>query len=369
MYSPQHIVFSGGGTGGHLFPGLVVADELRRTDAALRITFAGCGREFEQRHVEAAGYGYLSITCRPWPRRAWRLPGFALEHFRAVRTSEKFLREQGADLVVGLGGFASVPTARAAVTLGVPLVLLEQNVVAGRANRWLAPFAARVCTAFHETWDSLPATACAVTTGNPVRVAHRKPRSANSEKLLLILGGSGGARELNEHVPSALAQCRASLAGWSVVHQCGASAVETTRAAYDHVGVPAEIQPFVIDLLSLVSRADLAVCRGGGTTLAELAAAEVPAIVCPWAGAADDHQLRNAEVFLSLGACRLIDTRETASALDARLAEALGELMSNESARRDMALAMRRLANPTAALLVAEVIRETISPNARLRAA
>jgi UDP-N-acetylglucosamine--N-acetylmuramyl-(pentapeptide) pyrophosphoryl-undecaprenol N-acetylglucosamine transferase len=358
----QHLIFSGGGTGGHLFPGLAVAAELRRRDPRLHITFAGSGRELERRHVEAAGFDYLPIECRPWPRRPWRLPGFALGHLASIRAATRYLNRRGADAVIGLGGYASVPMARAALALDVPLVLLEQNAVAGRANRWLAARAQCVCTSFDETRHSLPAAAHALLTGNPVRPAFLDRGRPQREKLLLVLGGSGGAADLNEHSPLALTSCRDLLTGWQIIHQSGTTSAAATQAWYRRLGMEVEVSPFLDDLPELLSRAELVICRGGGTTLAELAATGVPAIVCPFARAANNHQRRNAEVYYSADACLMVDGRDPKRPLSVQLAAALSQLLRDDSQRLAMAAAMRRLATPSAAQTVAAVIRAMAVP-------
>ncbi|HEY2895392.1 MAG TPA: UDP-N-acetylglucosamine--N-acetylmuramyl-(pentapeptide) pyrophosphoryl-undecaprenol N-acetylglucosamine transferase, partial [Pirellulales bacterium] len=144
----DHIVFAGGGTAGHLFPGLAVAEYLRLHAPKLRITFAGTGKPFELRHVAASGFEYLELSCQPFPRRASEALRFLSGNISGYYEAKRFLRDQNVDLVVGLGGYASVPAARAAAGLKIPCVLLEQNAVPGRATRWLAPAAALVCSAF-----------------------------------------------------------------------------------------------------------------------------------------------------------------------------------------------------------------------------
>ncbi|HEY5314013.1 MAG TPA: glycosyltransferase, partial [Pirellulales bacterium] len=166
----NHVVFSGGGTGGHLFPGLAVAASLVKSAPGTRITFAGSGRELERRLVAEAGYRYLAIDCRPFRLRPDRLVSFMTAHIRGRVRARALLAAEQPNVVVGLGGFASVPLAHAAAAARIPLVLLEQNAVAGRANRWLAPRASLICLAFEEARAGLPRTAGRVLlTGNPIR--------------------------------------------------------------------------------------------------------------------------------------------------------------------------------------------------------
>ena len=151
MKHRTHIVFSGGGTGGHLFPGLAVAERLCEEITQLRITFAGSGKAFEQQRVAAAGYEYLALPCRPLPDKAGDTVPFFVENLAGYFAARRFLREERVDAVVGLGGYASVPMGRAAARCNRPLILLEQNVIPGRATRWLSKKADLICTSFAET--------------------------------------------------------------------------------------------------------------------------------------------------------------------------------------------------------------------------
>jgi len=166
--STTHIVFSGGGTGGHLFPGLAVAQQLAAAVPGLRITFCGGGKPFERKYVSRAGFEYLTLPARPLPHGAREAVAFLVENVAGYLAASRFLSEEHVAAVVGLGGYASVPMARAATQRRVPLVLLEQNAIAGRATRWLARRAALVCTAFDET-AGLRCRCPVRVTGNPVR--------------------------------------------------------------------------------------------------------------------------------------------------------------------------------------------------------
>jgi len=352
-----HIVLSGGGTGGHLFPGLAVAARLIAGRPGLRITFAGSGKPFEREQVAAAGFHYLPIRCAALPRGvggAWR---FLADNLAGYRAASRFLQEAEAGVVIGLGGYASVPMARAAVAQGVPLVLLEQNAVPGRATRWLARRAAVVCTAFESCHARLPWRCQVRLTGNPVRTAANIATWAQGDcPRLLALGGSSGSRALNEALPIALAALGRAVEGWRFLHQAGREDADATRQRYRGLGVEAEVVEFLADVPGALAGADLAVCRSGGTTLAELAAAELPALLVPYPHAADDHQRRNAEVFAAAGACRVLDERDGTGSLGQRMAGVLGELLSDAPRRRVMSRAMRGLGRPAAAATVSDLV-------------
>ncbi len=215
FHDRPHIVFSGGGTAGHLFPGLALAEMLRRWD--WRITFVGTGKTFERRHVIAAGHDYLVLPSRPFSRRVREALLFLTDNVSGFYAARRFLQAEGATLVVGLGGYASGATTRAARSLDIPYVLVEQNAYPGKATRWLADGAELVCAAFADVRGHL-APGCHVrTTGTPVRREFLRHQAATQQRLagtttadadrkprLLVLGGSGGARALNEHVPAAV---------------------------------------------------------------------------------------------------------------------------------------------------------------------
>jgi UDP-N-acetylglucosamine--N-acetylmuramyl-(pentapeptide) pyrophosphoryl-undecaprenol N-acetylglucosamine transferase len=356
-----HIVFTGGGTGGHLFPGLAVAERLREAFPRLRITFAGGGKPWERDQVTASGFDYLALPCRPWPRRLRDLGRFVVDNAIGYRQARRFLGEQSVAAVVGLGGYTSGPMARAAIGRRIPLVLLEQNVTAGRVNRWLAPRAALVCTSFAQTGDCLPALCRVVHTGNPIRsgfTASGRSRSTDSARQLLILGGSGGARSLNEHVPRVLAQVRTSLTGWQILHQTGPADAEVTRELYRSLGLRARVAPFLADMPGVLASTGLAICRAGGTTLAELAAAGVPAILVPYPYAANNHQRLNADVFAAAGGGLVLDDRDAPGQLEPRLVYHLPELLGDCQRRTAMAHALKQQAKPDAAREVARLVAE-----------
>ena len=364
-----HIVFSGGGTGGHLFPGLAVAEELAAAIPRARITFCGSGKTFERRHAAQAGFEYLTLPSRPLPHGAREALAFVVENLAGYLAAGRFLRDERVAAVVGLGGYASVPMARAAARHRLPLVLLEQNAVAGRATRWLSRRATLVCTAFEQTQRTLHCRCPVRATGNPVRKGFLRSCSythpIGAPRQLLILGGSGGARALNESAPRALYKVRQQLQGWRVVHQSGEAGLEATRTLYDKLALQATVVPFLPDMPALLAATDLAVCRAGGTTLAELAAAGVPAVLLPYPHATDDHQLANARLYAANGGCVTIDERDVPGRLDDSLAEMLCFVLANDGLRQRMAAAMSELARPNAAADVAGLIWSIVSSRSR----
>jgi UDP-N-acetylglucosamine--N-acetylmuramyl-(pentapeptide) pyrophosphoryl-undecaprenol N-acetylglucosamine transferase len=353
-----HIVFSGGGTGGHLFPGLAVAERLSEEIANLRVTFAGSGKAFEQKHVAAAGFEYLALPCRPLPGKPGEAVSFIVENLAGYFAARRFLKEEKVDAVVGLGGYASVPMGRAAARSDIPLVLLEQNVIPGRANRWLAKQSDLICTSFPETEERLPGQCPVRFTGNPVRreflaFQGKQPKAAPQ---LLVLGGSGGARSINENVPRALYRLQSQLTNWKILHQTGEADFQATTVLYEKLAVEATVVPFLNDLPRQLQQSNLVVCRAGGTTLAELAAVGVPAVLIPYPTAKDDHQRKNALVYANAGAALLVEEPAVPGRLDDALTEQLQLFLPEAEKWQEMSAAMARLGRPHAAADVAEMV-------------
>lgn len=372
-----HVVFAGGGTGGHLFPGLAVAEELTAGWPEASITFVGGGKSFERQHVAAAGHRYAAVPCRPLPRRPWHAMRFVADNLAGYWAARWLLREQRVALVVGLGGYASAAMVRAAQDQHLPTVLLEANAVPGRATRWLAPGASLVCAAFPEIAPFLKPGVRLRATGTPIRpqfapaarpMNHRLPLAARPrQKQLLVLGGSGGARRLNEALPRTAYKLGAALRDWRIVHQTGDEQVAATQELYRKLGLDAVVVSFIDNMADVLRETDLAVSRGGGATLAELAATGTPAAVVPYAGATDDHQTHNARRFAAAEACRWVAEDDATARLDHRLARALAPLAADDGARERMAARMRDLARPFAAAEIAATVRELLH-GAALRA-
>ena len=368
MQPSPHIVFAGGGTAGHLFPGLAVADQLVRDLGRVRITFAGTGKPFERKHVAADGFEYVAMPCRPFPSRARDAFRFVRDNVAGYYSSSWFLREQQATLVVGLGGYASTPMVKAAFRRDLPAVLLEQNAVPSLATRWLSTKAALICAAFEEVREALRAGVRLRITGNPLHptflsllesesAAHAALKTKRPKRIL-VLGGSSGARTLNQAVPPALYRMGERLENCEIVHQTGERDEQATRTLYGKLGLKATVTAFISNMPRILLDTDLAISRAGGTTLAELAAARVPAILLPYPRAADDHQKSNAEVFQAAGACRILDQREVSGRLDHALAGVISDLLAGELVRQQMSQAMERLARLDATQTVARCIAE-----------
>jgi len=348
-------LFAGGGSGGHLFSGIAVAEEILSRDPSCRIVFAGSERGIEKAILARTKWRHVALPVVP-PGTMVRRPlrsVFAVSS--AVRRSLRLVDEVRPDAVIGLGGFASVPVAAAARLRGVPVVLLEQNVVPGRATSLLSRWAEVVCVSFAETISLLPRRARCRVTGNPVRggVLRRLPRRESPARTLLVLGGSQGALGLNGMATVAIREMREKLSGWRVVHQAGERDVEKVRATYAAVEVEAEVAAFFDDLPARYATATLAISRAGATTLAELACVGVPMVLVPYPRSAREHQARNAGYFALLGGAAVVPEGKMAGE---RLAATLSSLLSEPFRLSQMSAAMGRCARPDAAAEVAEFV-------------
>ena len=356
MSLPFHILFAGGGTIGHLTPGLAVAEWLTRLAPGVRVGFVGTGKPRERELVEEVGHEYCRLPSSPSSSQWRKLASCLWSNLCGLAGATRLQLRERVDLVVGLGGHASLPAAQAAVWLGIPLVLLEQNAVPGRVTRWLAPRAQAVCVAFEVTCTGLPKSCRALVTGNPVRHEFITACRISRQPQLAVLGGSSGAMALNRALPAALARFPDLLQGWRIVHQTGPDELDDVRSDYRDRGLVADVRPFIRHMPNLLADSDLVVSRAGGTTLAELAAAGVPGILIPYPHAADNHQHGNARQAERAGGCAVVD--QLSQDFPQRLADTLRPLLTDPARRGQMAQAMQRLARPCAAEQVAQAILE-----------
>ncbi len=345
------VLIMAGGTGGHVYPALAVAECLRRQGVPL--FWLGTQRGLEARVVPQRGIELLTISIAGLRGKglATRLLAPA-RMLLALWQSLRLLMQTRPVAVLGMGGFVSGPGGLAAWLLRVPLLIHEQNAIPGLTNRLLAPFAWRVMEAFP---GSMPARWRALHTGNPVREEilalpqpARRMATRKGGMRLLVLGGSQGARCLNEVLPRAVAACAGERI-W-VRHQSGGSGEGPTRDAYLGLGVEAQVTAFIEDMAEAYAWADLVVCRAGAMTIAELTAVGVGAVLVPYPHAVDDHQRANAIWLYEAGAALMFSEGE---ALERGIAALLRELAVDAPRRLRMAEAARALACPDAARLVA----------------
>lgn len=354
----ENVVVAGGGTGGHLFPGMSVVEELRRRFPDVAVTFIGTQRGIEARVLPARGERLELLDVRPLKgqgyvgmlRNAARVPTAAAE-------AARLLRRLSPELVLGVGGYASGPVLLAAAAQGLETALLEQNAFVGMTNRWLAPVCGRAYVAFDEAAAQLGPHKARVL-GNPVRrtvVDAARAALADPEGFearardVLILGGSQGARALNRTVPEALS--RLKLGGVRVIHQTGEAMCESVSQRYRELGIRAEVVPFIDDIARVYRNAAVVIARAGATTLAEICAIGRASVLVPYPHAADDHQTRNAMALRRLGAAACIEERALSPEA---MANEVGQLLGDRDARQAMAEAARGHGKPDAAAAIVD---------------
>ena len=357
---PLRVVIAGGGTGGHLYPGIAVARELLARQPDAQISFAGTAKGIEARVVPREGFALDLIRSGGLKGKsiADRLRGALLVPLGLVDGLGVVARRRP-DIVIGVGGYSSGPLVLAAALRGVPTMLLEQNAVPGLTNRLLA----RVVKAAAVTFDSTQAFfgAKAFVSGNPVRPEFLAAAGPQQESALddqqaivvrvLVFGGSQGAHAINVAMVEAAAQLAASGSHLRLTHQTGERDVEMVRAGYRQAGIQAGVEPFLYDMGRQLGAADLIVCRAGATTLAEITAAGKAAILVPLPSATDDHQRKNAEALGARGAAEVLLQKDLTGAV---LAARIVALAGDREARRRMAAAARALARPDAAKVIVD---------------
>jgi UDP-N-acetylglucosamine--N-acetylmuramyl-(pentapeptide) pyrophosphoryl-undecaprenol N-acetylglucosamine transferase len=344
------VMILAGGTGGHVYPALAVARELLAEGR--EVVWMGTRAGLEARVVPAAGIPMEWLSVSGIRGKGWRsklAAPFMLA--RACLQALGILRRVRPNVVLGMGGFVSGPGGLMARVLGVPLVLHEQNRVPGTTNRWLARWADVVLEAFP---DSFPAGVGARCTGNPLRreiaALQRETRTPpNNPPNILVVGGSLGAKALNETVPEALAAAGLPV---RVLHQTGAAMRAETESRYAKNGIDARVEPFVENMAEAYAWADLAICRAGAMTVSELAAAGLPAILIPFPHAIDDHQTQNARYLADAGAAVLLPQTELTPE---RLAAEIVALIGHPERRQAMAERASALSKPEAAHTVAAI--------------
>ena len=351
--SARTVLIMAGGTGGHVFPALAVAERLRAD--GVEVVWMGTRAGLEARVIPEAGIEMEWVSISGLRGKGlMRLLGAPLKLVRALYQAVAIVRRRAPCAVLGMGGFVTGPGGVAARLLGVPLLVHEQNSVAGLTNRLLSKIAARVMEAFPGSLPDVPGGA--LETGNPVRgpiteMPEPAVRFAAREgrPRLLIVGGSLGAAVLNETVPKALAVLDGAVRP-EVWHQTGTRNLEAARDHYREAGVEARVVPFIEEMSEAYGWADLVICRAGALTIAELAAVGVGSLLVPYPYAVDDHQSGNARFLSEAGAARLVPQPElTVEALVTMLEELLGD----RAALLDMAEAARRLGKPEATETVA----------------
>lgn len=362
MSQPLYI-FAGGGSGGHLYPGISIAQQIAGRQPQAEIVFLCTSREIDKKILDGFAWRQMPQPITPVPKNPLLIAQF-LRNWKAScqMTADLCLANKGRVVVCGLGGFASGAALKTAHKLGVPTAMLNPDALPGKANKFCQKYADRIFVQWRETLGAFGKyeSKCVVT-GSPVRAGYIRPESElSSDKLytreLLIFGGSLGGHNVNSAVLSALGQLQSSepdlLASWKIVHITGGSDYDFVKNKYAQLKYPVEILSYCHEMDKQLKKAALVICRAGASTLAELSAIGLGSILLPYPYHKDQHQFKNAEIFRSRGAAVIVEdtTRDadTAAGLIAALKRCL-----NKEACHSMAMAAKGIGNSKAAELIA----------------
>lgn len=349
------VLIAAGGTGGHIYPGIAVAKEIVRRDAASEILFVGTARGLETKIVPDSGFqlslinsaGLKSVGFVGKIRGMMILPKSFLE-------ARQVLREFNPDVVVGAGGYVSGPVLMMASFMRIPTLVMDSNALPGFTNRRLARFVDKAALTFEEALPYFGKKG--VVTGNPVRSEFfdiPSPES-NGSVTLLIFGGSQGARAINNAMIEALPKLQSSQERLNITHQTGEADCERIRETYKHAGwEKADVRPYISDMVSEFAKSDLIICRAGATTCAELAAAGKAAIMVPLPTAADDHQRKNAEAMQNAGAAKMILQKDVSGEV---LAAEIEKLIDEPEKISEMERSAKKLGRKDAAETTVDLI-------------
>ena len=353
------ILIAGGGTGGHLYPGIAVARELMARVPDATVAFVGTAAGIEARVVPREGFtldvirsaGLKGKSLASVARGVSLLPASAVDAWQVISR-----RRPG--VVIGVGGYSSGPVVALAALRGVPTMLMEQNAVPGLTNRLLAPLVSGAAVTYNESIAFFGSKA--FVSGNPVRPeffgeAYEQHGSPPGAARVLVFGGSQGAHAINMAMVEAAARLAAATPRVAITHQTGERDLEVVRDGYRRAGLEARVEPFLFTMDREMRSADVVVCRSGATTLAELTAARRASILVPFPGATDDHQRKNAEVLVKQGAARMVEQRELTGD---RLSTEILALATDADMRRQIAEAAGRLARPDAARVIVDKVLE-----------
>ena len=349
------MVMAGGGTGGHLFPAIAVAEQLKVLDPSAEVTFVGTSRGLEARVIPKMGWKLILVSAGGITGVGWvRAFKGLLELGKGVMQSLKLLRRERPQVVVGSGGYVSAPCVLAAALMRIPILLLEQNLLPGLGNRLLSRLAGKVAISFSESDAYLPHHK-AVLTGNPIRrslIAVEGKRSFRPPFIVFIFGGSQGAHRINQAVLESLPALGKMKEEVHLIHQTGEKDFPWVSEAYAKAGWAADVRVFFEDMATPLRKADLVICRAGATTLAEITACGKAAVLVPFPHAAHNHQEINARALEKAGGARVLLDRELSGE---SLAQAVTEFLENPDRLAAASERSRSQGKPEAAMTVARL--------------
>ncbi len=333
----MRIVIAGGGTGGHLFPGIAIAEEFLKRDNKTQVIFIGTNRGIESRLLGQLGYELKEIDIEGVKGRGIKaLMKVIYQIPKSLWQSRQILKQFRPGIVMGVGGYASGPAVLTAHFMGAPTVIAEQNAIPGVTNKILGHFVDKIFVTYEQSKTFFSETKV-IFSGNPVRASLAAKvggtRKKRNYRQLLIFGGSQGAEAINKSVMEMLPQLRGMKNSVRILHQTGQRQVEEVKTAYKQFDIQAEISPFIVAMADAYADADLIICRAGATSLAEITAAGKAAVLIPYPWAANDHQTKNAQALEAEGAAAVIPERELSGA---KLFSVVENLLRDEKKLRQM---------------------------------
>ena len=351
------VLIAAGGTGGHIYPGIAVAKEIKRRDASSEVLFVGTSRGLETKIVPDNGFQLSLINSAGLKNvgLVGKLKGLAVLP-KSFLEARELLGEFKPDVVVGAGGYVSGPVLMMAALMRIPTLVMDSNALPGFTNRRLAMFVDKAALTFDEAMPYFGKKG--VVTGNPVRKEffETAEKQSSEELQLLIFGGSQGAKAINDAMIAALPTLTSLKL--AITHQTGDAEFQKIRDAYNAAGLSgADVRPYISDMVTQFAKSDLIICRAGATTCAELAAAGRASIMVPLPTAADDHQRKNAEAMVNAGAARMILQKDLSGE---KLANEITALASSPAEIEEMETAAKKLARADAAEATADLIESLV---------
>lgn len=363
--------FAGGGTGGHIYPAIAIAQRIIKIEPEAKVHFLCSNLSIDLRVLSKTDFEHTSLPVSRFSIRPVKLINFCTSFFKSYRIAKRAITEQKGAVVIGVGGFVSAPVCLAAHKLNVPIVLLNVDVVPGRANKIIARWAEKIFVQFEDTRRYFGKNKSKVdVVGCPLRIDFDSPLPEEAieqlcldsqKKILLITGASSGSENINEAICSLLENLDGFADQWQIVHLTGRMHFENVQKRYIGAKISHKVVDYYDDMPSLLSVADLVVGRSGAVSVAEYAAAGVPSICIPYPYHRDKHQYLNAKKLVDAGAAVIVDDLPKREDMRERLWAVLEELMGNEEKRKEMAERCKIIANKQAASQIAEKLLKNLS--------
>lgn len=366
MMGEKRFFFAGGGTGGHIYPAIAIAERIVKLEPQAEVHFLCSTHSIDLRILSKTGFEHTSLPVCRFSVKPIKLINFCTSFLESYRIAKRVITESKSTVVIGLGGFVSAPVCYAAHKLQIPIVLVNVDIVPGRANKIIARWADKIFVQFEDTKQKFGKNgAKADVVGCPLRAEFENPQPEKvksefglekQKKILLITGASSGSENINEAVCSLLENLASFAEQWQIVHLTGRANFEDVQNRYIDAQTAAKVIDYVDEMPDLLSAADLVIGRSGAVSVAEYAAAGVPSICIPYPYHRDKHQFLNAKKLVDAGAAVVVkdSKRHKDNVLAQRLWPVLEELMKNEDKRKEMAQGCKAVANTQAASRIAE---------------